>query len=795
MRPISSKIVLAGIALIFTAGALGASAVEPAAGLDSAIKQLGRESDFAKAGEVLLANPRVWGQADRDGQIAYHRLKANVEADVLVAAFDVDSKGFCKHDMILEVFYRDDIKQWTDKGKVLGPAVIKSRIDFAKDNEYVEVGHLQAIGDGKWKIARIFLERTPRQMVRAIDGSFQFKIVMPKSKVHTIPISYIKLISVTHPDLVTLREKERAQRGLKRVEYKPASDESRFSGQAKAGFAVYPVNYLELIFPNSCVDHDRVNEPLQCFEVPGRVEPVSFVIHAYEDLKNVRVRVSDLHGASDSIPSGNVDIRRVEYNDQRWGWGRTERYGTCPDYLSFPDPVVDIKANSNCQFWLTIEVPEAATAGLYKGEVTIYVNDKRVQAIGLSVEVLPVKLLPNRVRHMIYHSPYYRNFHRDPVKVLRDMEKHGVVPILYAYADTIKIDNRLDVRLHSFERQLSELRRVYPDAKELFSAGKLLPRVWRGLGGGEPRFTKPLANFEATYGKVLKRFAELAKRYGFELYFSFNDEPFKILERRRGSYLCSRIAQSEGLKTWSTHRLADDVQLQLTPRELIANVNYLRPLREVLDIFVEAIIRIDETAIKTLQKSRCSLSYYTTHLATSVRPVYNRLLHGIYPFVTNSRFVACYAYRDGPVDPFDDMDFKANRPYTVGVNDYLLTYPTWQGAILPTLSYEALREGIEDCELISTLQILADKALQASDPKVVELGKEAQEYFDDILKRVGKNFKQRRRNRGLPADPMEKAILRDLNNKQSEDYEIFDKIRRSICNRIIALQNALVQSK
>lgn len=794
MRPMSSRIILAGMTIILALGSPKTPAAEHVAELGSAVKQLGRESDFKRTGEVLLVNPGNWGRPAKDGDVTYRCLKAGMKAEVFFAAFDVDNNGFCKHDMILEIYYRDDIKQQPiGNRRVRGRVVVKSRIDFAKDNEYIEVGHLQAAGDGKWKLARIFLERTLRQMVRAIDGSFQFKIVMPSSGSIALPVSYLRLISIGPQEFVKLREIDRAKRGLKRIEYEgEAGIVSPPDEWEKRGFVVFPANYLKLVFPNTAVDYDRAGSELRCFEIPGKQEPVSFVIHAFEDLSDVQVKVSDLHCGTDIIPADMVRVCQVIYNDQRWGWGWANRYGICPDYLSMQNPVVDIKANSNCQFWLTINVPETTAGGLYKGEVKIYINGKQARTIGLSVEVLPIKPLPNRVKHMVFHSPHLRSFHRDRVKVLQDMKKHGLVPILYPFARITKTRKGLDVRLDPFEPQLPELRKVYPNAKELFVVLENYENVWRELGGDEPRFTRWHTNFEMTYGKVLKKYAELAKSYGFEFYFSFHDEPFKNIERRRDSYLNSRIAQSKGLKTWSTQNLADDVQLTLTPRELRANVNYLRPLREVLDVFVEAVIRVDESVIKTLQKSRCDLSYGTAFPATSVRPVYNRILHGIYPFVTNTKFVLCYAYRDALGDPYDDLDLIATQS-SIGMNDYLLTYPTWQGAILPTLSYEALREGIEDSELISTLQILAERALQTNDPKMAEVGKEAREYFDAIAEKVGKDFKRRCENRGLPVDPMEKAILRDLNNGQSEDHRIFDKIRRDICDRIIALQSALAQ--
>jgi len=775
----------------------GNSASGSVSEFESVLIRLGSADDFSSSAKGFLPDAGNWGRAGKDGEVAYRQLKPGTKTNVLFAAFDVDTKGFCKHDMILEIFYRDDIKQWTDKNnRVQGRVLIQSRIDFAKGNEYIELGHLTAVQDRQWKVARIFLERTARQVIRVIDGSFQFKIVTPGSPADAIPISYIKLSSVSHGQLVSLREEDRLKRGLKRVEYKPPADKKTCFGQTKTDFVVYPVNYLRLVFPNSAVDSNKLNKPLRCFEVPGQDEPVSFVIHAYKDLQKVRVVVNDLHGPGGKIPSANVDVRNVRYNDQRWTWGQAVSYGTCPDYLGFPDPVADIKANANCQFWLTIKVPASTAPGLYEGEAGIYSNGEQVQILPLSVEVLPIKLLPNRVKHFIFHDPRTRDFHQDFIKVLQDMKNHGVVPVLYPVGHIIETKQGLDVELDVFEIQLQEFRSIYPDTKELFVVIYNCYQVWHRLGGGKPVFTERSVIFETTYRRVLKKYAEMGKRYGFELYFSFHDEPFKVLQKRRASYLCSHIAQSKGLKTWSTHQLACDVQLPLTSRELTANLNYLRPLKEVLDVFVEAVIRIDDNSIETLKKSQCDLSYYTTYLATSIRPVYNRFLHGIYPFVIGAEFITSYAYRDSIVDPYDDLDVKATMSFTGGAGDYLLTYPTWQGDILPILSYEALREGVEDSCLISTLQTLVCQALQYDDVVIKNSAKEAENYLNDIINRISKNFKQRyyTKRRASIIDPVEQTILKDLNNGRDQGYEIFDSIRSGICDRIILIQNALSKS-
>lgn len=784
------------IGIFWTVDSCSAKSPEPAEGLHCATIKLGQAGDFEKVGEGLLANPKVWGPAGKDGAIAYRRLKPNSTAEVLFAAFDVDDEGFCKNDMILEIFYRDDIKQrLVSKGKVRGRVVINSRVDFSKDNEYVEAGNLRSTGDGQWKLARIFFERTPRQMVRAIDSSFHFRIIMTASGSKELPISYIRLISINHNKFVELREQERFERGLKRLDHKPSAKlVSPPEKWKKLGFVACPVNCLELVFPNSTVDYNRAGGELRCFEVPGQAEPVSFVIHAFEDLSNVQVKVSDLRSGTNLIPSENIQISKVAYNDQRWGWGRETKYGKCPDYLMPVGQNVNIKRGMTQQFWLTIDVPEQAKPGLYKGNVSILIEHRETYSIPLYVDVLAVKLFRSQVKHMVYHSPYFRAFHRQPTAVLQDMKSHGLIPIFYPRDQlTATLNGGLSVRLNDFEYKLQIFREIYPSVDTIFVGLFDYDIVWKELAGPEPRYQREFPEFELVYGRLLRKYAYLAKKYSLEVVFSFADEPNFDLNRRRLSYLCSKIAQQNGFKTWCAYAVYADVQLSLTPQEQMEKINYLRPLSEVLDIFICGSIHIDDIAIRKIKKSGASLGYYTTYVGTSVRPVYNRFLHGLYPVVIGSNYVVSYAYRDGLVDPYDDLDYRKQEKETTGSNDYLLTYPTWKGEILPTLSYEALREGVEDSHLISTMQIMSHRALRASDPNVVRLGKEAEEYLDGILKRVSKNFKRRYRekHKDLPVDPMEKAILRDLNNGESEDYEIFDRIRRGVCDRIIALQDAL----
>jgi hypothetical protein len=107
------------------------------------------------------------------------------------------------------------------------------------------------------------------------------------------------------------------------------------------------------------------------------------------------------------------------------------------------------------------------------------------------------------------------------------------------------------------------------------------------------------------------------------------------------------------------------------------------------------------------------------------------------------------------------------------------------------LSYEALREGIEDSHLISTLQVLIRAAFETNNAEGLKLGKEAQDYLNEVFGKLSRNFEKDywQKHRALPCDPMEEAILKDMAKGRYADYGAFDDVRRQVCELIIKLQN------
>lgn len=741
--------------------------------LESVSKEIGQQQDFSINSPIFLTPQKSWDGIITHNNRSWRSLKASMASEILIESFSTDSNGFCLNDMVLEVEYFDKKENYDTK-----PPIILSELDYTEKNEYFEIGHLPLKGTNAWITEKVLIPRTHWQMIRAIDGAFRFKIDNTKNNREEINISKITLCAVSKSEMDKLAEMDRSERGFVRKVPLNKSCDGIESGLG--GLDFYSVNNLELIFQNADLTKLNRTKSLNIFQIPGQVGSATLLVISDKNLEKVKVEASSLETEDSVIKSNNITIQPVEYMDQRLGFMTSRYYARVPDHLGPVQSSYNFKSREFNLFRITVNVPPGSKSGKYKSKILF--GDEGIE---LNLEVLPVKLSDPVVYHMIYHSPYMKRFHPHPNAVLEDMTKHGLIPILYpggvidphtfAYKK-----NPFGNELINLKKYLNSNSKQTPVFAVLFNYNS----VWSMVNGPNPPFKKSYKPFEENYARVLSRVRYEAEREGFDLYVSFQDEPFRDIQKRSSSYICSKIAQEQGIKTWAAHNLNDDIMIDLgTPA--------LAPLREVLDVFVEAVIRIDGQTQEKLKNYKATLAYYTTYLATGIRPLYNRFLHGIFAQKAGVKFVVSYAYRDSIVNPYDDFDVEYDSPWEVGMGDYLLTYPTWSGEILPTLSYEEIPEGIEDCRLISTLKNEIEKGSKSNNYEIQKISKEADLYLSRILARIKIDFKNAywSKHKDLPVDPMEKNILKDLNEDGTEDYNVFNKIRWDVCQYIMKLQN------
>ena len=225
----------------------------------------------------------------------------------------------------------------------------------------------------------------------------------------------------------------------------------------------------EKVLPGSFPVRAERGAPVRVQAARGEVESASFVLRANESVQDLSVSVSDLSaGAEKTLPGDIVDVRLVESWYQAGEgdiWPNNDKVlvpellvkddnlmqvnegagqnilriynGSTPSYIDVADPSVavpdsaeihdadvlqpfDIDAHTNRQVWLTVRVPETASAGVYSGTITITGQTDVNISIPVRLVVYPFVLEDSPIEH----SMYYRGLVVDPVYISSNIQQN-----------------------------------------------------------------------------------------------------------------------------------------------------------------------------------------------------------------------------------------------------------------------------------------------------------------------------------------------------------------------------------
>ncbi len=170
----------------------------------------------------------------------------------------------------------------------------------------------------------------------------------------------------------------------------------------RRGFMVYSRHYLECIFPETRPREDGLNPALRIFASPGEYATTNFVVLPLVALRDATVSVS----VSGPVPAANIDVRHVRFMRARPNYTVQYRYRVVPDVLEHFD-ALEIGAEENARFWLTLRIPNEAPAGHYNGKVT-FTSSGGIASIPLQLRILPIQLHedPTKVFGVYYRHPY-----------------------------------------------------------------------------------------------------------------------------------------------------------------------------------------------------------------------------------------------------------------------------------------------------------------------------------------------------------------------------------------------------
>jgi Glycoside hydrolase 123, N-terminal domain len=175
--------------------------------------------------------------------------------------------------------------------------------------------------------------------------------------------------------------------------------------EKQRGFMLFQRPATAIVYPDSIPKaHERLTD-LQGFATPGEFEPLTFSIYPTKKLVDLRVKVSNLKNGSATIKNSTIDIRL----ETSWNV-RYPKYNSKNSYRRIPELLEKVTIHSSnagkaLRYWLILQVPDKAAAGIYRGQVTLTTKGSQAVSIPVKFRVLDFKLKRDPKKH--YTAYYY----------------------------------------------------------------------------------------------------------------------------------------------------------------------------------------------------------------------------------------------------------------------------------------------------------------------------------------------------------------------------------------------------
>ena len=646
----------------------------------------------------------------------------------------------------------------------LGGAVVLDRVVLHSYKHYTgrdfQLDHVRlyltdAAGEETWKLLgeqrgyqradeqgiREFVFPMPPQPVQ------RFRIGLRNDEAIRLGVSEIAVYSKDQPDisyalLAKFEKVMHAPEGPPPV----ATAEDR-----EAGYVLFAPNYLRRVFLNSVpLAHER-GESAAVAASPGEYEPFTVAIYPLQDLGRCLLRVTDLVGPDQAkIGSDRMEIRTVRHLRQipgQKGSKFANQYMIIPELLE-PAAAAEVKAGATQTWWITVHVPRDAPPGEYEGSILVEPAKGPAQRLRVRLQVLPIRLkVPENYQFGMYWGPWRSG--EDAVSdeqiraQLRDMREHGMnsvalsAPAALSRGESGEYTFDLEAVLHAFDLLQQE--------------GFTLPVAWSHNfppAGAEFGSVEHLAQVKAFVEQVRR---ELAARDLPEVLWYPRDEAWSDPRKQEARVLYEAVKQVAGARTYGTVR-----------RD---TAEYLDRWLDVRCHTVSLSGGFADQALREAAKAAGDRFWWYTNSCREY-PEVMRFKAGFFFWKTGATGQFYWAYHDPRGNPYDDLD---------GI-DWCVAYPG-DGRPVPTVEWEALREGIDDFRYVSSLEIAIAEARAKGSAEAAPVVEESERLLNELRDDIVSDLDEYER-RGL-----------NFHTDSLWPMGKYDDWRRRIAERIVRLQS------
>jgi len=463
---------------------------------------------------------------------------------------------------------------------------------------------------------------------------------------------------------------------------------------------VFSRDYTETVYPTSLPRASEIVTELKLQACPGEYEPVTFSVHAPKREVAIELQVGDdFRGAAGRISRRWLDVRFVECNNH---WFNPNEFQRTPLFLR-PMPFkisaneticlpVIAPAGESTRFWLTAYIPEDAAPGRYVMPLKLHIDGKETSAMRVSLDVLPFKLSKPDIAFGFYQRadglpPGKRTLDYQRL-MFEDMARHGMTTVvMYLYP-----------LRGSMEMSRPPYFGVIPTMEDFMKSGL-----------GRTDIPTVVIGPQVYGGSVRNSLMAVGRERGWPDWLFYTiDEPGDDERIAQARKMCQRLKeQHPGIKLTTA----------IAKRGIEA-------LGDLHDVWICSTSSIDEEMIaKALEMGQSLWAYNCRFSATS--PEAERLLTGLYTWVTGIGGMFQWAYLDGPAKnrmgkPLGELvrgtglstwDLYEKDPDGVTWG-YCRVWPGEVGPE-PTVGWELRREGVDDYRCLKTLE----QALAAAEKK------------------------------------------------------------------------------
>ncbi len=496
-------------------------------------------------------------------------------------------------------------------------------------------------------------------------------------------------------------------------------------------------------FPETCA--------LSLIATRGEYEPVTFAVYAAADVPELTASASDLTSGDDTIPVGRWDVRAAARTMQRRWYTSPINDSILRTRYLWPYEAAPLSAGQFRQYWLTLHVPENAAAGDYRGTVTVSGAGHSVD-IAVDAQILDITLRqhPKKRYGCYYRGSDFGEFTDLYRYELPDMRAHGCDFALWRPRIAFSMaDDEVEVSYEDLERQIEILR----------EHGFRPPWViWSGLdrltslleSAGKPELIQPTAT------RAIQDLQELADENGWgTIFLTHMDEVFN--EGRLPRYI----------ELTELVREAGDVPVYMTIRadrpEMMKEADPFIDIRcyngHNMDEWISSGHSFAELA-EELEAAGDEAGIYYNPRSVDVTPEWTRTTNGLYMWLTPFKLHTPWIYNSFGGSPFDAEDG----------HDFGYAFPSPEdGRPVPTMLWEAFREGVDDLKYIYTLEQL----IEADDEDEI---REAEAYLQQLRDRL----------QGIEIVKGPSAVVKAWAAELSpEDWQ---ELRRNLARHLQALQ-------